>query len=173
MTCLFISWLSLTTLHLLLSPAYYSIMALQPLQLPTTDHGWLYICSYQLYNSAYLVPCQINMTYLFSLNDDPAHPFDSSSTLPTSNSRRPPTSSQLDAPPDSQINHQLIAPLTSTMGSVLYPMSYGALPPLITTNACLYSSTMTSIEQAMTHKLIEIEAMIQQFPKVPTPLKKI
>ena len=51
-------------------------------------------------------------------------------------------------------------------------MPSGGHMPHLTTNAGLFSSTRTSLEQAMANRLVEMEAMIQQIPGVPTPLKK-
>ena len=45
------------------------------------------------------------------------------------------------------------------------------LPPLYTSNVSL-TYVGTPLEQALTKRLEEMEAMIQRIPRVPTPLKK-
>ena len=67
--------------------------------------------------------------------------------------------------------YQPLPPFGSFLNLTLYAMLGGTLPP-ITHNIGLYSSAIAPMEQAMTKKFTDMEAMIQWIPKVPIPLKK-
>ena len=69
--------------------------------------------------------------------------------------------------------YQPLPPFTSVISSTLYVASSGGPLSQLTSSAGLFSSTGTSIEQAIAKQLAEMEVMIQRIPGVPTPLKKI